>query len=398
MTPDGVRGRNLSRLLTLLHRDGPLSRAELTRRTGLNRSTIAALVGELGVLGAAYETDPAESGTVGRPSPTVHPQSRIAVLTVNPDVDAVTVGLVGLGGTIHRRERHPTTTVPTVASTVDLVRGVVDVWRSAGGLDVKCVGVGVAVPGLVSTTDGSVTLAPHLGWQDAPVAAPLASALGLEVVVVNDAFAGAVAESRYGAGRGLADLVYLNGSASGIGGGVLVGGRALRGAHGYGGELGHTVVNAAGTRCDCGRIGCLETEVAQQPLLSLLGADGGSADDLDKLLPGSTDPAVRAEVERQVEWLGVALGNFVHVFDPEAIVLGGFLGSLHTAAGDRLTDTVRRRGFAAVIRDVAIARAELGSALLTVGAAEVAFDPVLSDPSRIDCRHQALKETAILGD
>lgn len=385
MTPDGVRGRNLTRLLTLLHREGPLSRAELTRRTGLNRSTIAALVSELRVVGAAYETEPAESGTVGRPSPTVHPQSRVAALTVNPDVDAVTVGLVGLGGTVHRRERHATTTVPTVASTVDLVRDVVSDWLRADDLDVRLVGVGVAVPGLV--TAGSVALAPHLGWRDQPVATPLAAGLGLDrcvsVVVVNDAFAGTVAESRYGSGRGLEDLVYLNGSASGIGGGVLVGGRALRGAHGYGGELGHTVVNAGGVLCDCGRTGCLETEVARRPLLELLGADDDSADDLDRLLTTSTDPAVHAEVERQVDWLGVALGNFVHAFDPEAIVLGGFLGSLYAAAGDRLTATVRRSGFAAVIRDVAIAHAELGPALLTVGAAEVVFDEVLADPSRI---------------
>lgn len=386
MTPDGVRGRNLSRLLTLLHREGPLSRADLTRRTGLNRSTIAALVTELSALGAAYETEPADSGTVGRPSPTVLPQSRIVALTVNPDVDAVTVGLVGLGGTVHRRERHATTAVPTVASTADLVRAVWDQWTAAADLDVHLVGVGVAVPGLVS--NGRVTFAPHLGWRDEPVAPPLAAALGLDslevdVVVVNDAFAGTIAESRYGSGRGLHDLVYLNGSASGIGGGVLVGGRALRGAHGYGGELGHTVVNAGGLLCDCGRTGCLETEVARRPLLDLLGVDDDSADDLDRLLTTSTDPAVRAEVERQVDWLGVALGNFVHVFDPESIVLGGFLGSLYAAAGDRLTDAVRRSGFAAVIRDVALARAELGSALLTVGAAEVVFDPVLADPSRI---------------
>ena len=103
MTPDGVRGRNLSRLLTLLHREGPLSRADLTRRTGLNRSTIAALVTELGTLGAAFETEPAESGTVGRPSPTVHPQGRIVALTVNPDVDAVTAAAEAGGATVREQ-------------------------------------------------------------------------------------------------------------------------------------------------------------------------------------------------------------------------------------------------------------------------------------------------------
>src|SRR5688572_25239465 len=116
-----TRQHNLSSIITNLHHSGSLTRAELTRRTGLNRSTVGALVGELADAGLAFETAAPEGGGVGRPSPLVHANSRVAALALNPDVDAIDLGLVGLGGVLHARARHATTTVPTAAATVRLV-------------------------------------------------------------------------------------------------------------------------------------------------------------------------------------------------------------------------------------------------------------------------------------
>src|SRR5689334_13119559 len=93
-----TRRHNLSAVITHLHHSGSLTRAELTRRTGLNRSTVGALVAELEDGGLAYETAAPEGGGVGRPSPLVHANSKVAALAVNPDVDAIELGLVGLGG------------------------------------------------------------------------------------------------------------------------------------------------------------------------------------------------------------------------------------------------------------------------------------------------------------
>ena len=107
-------------VMTMLHHAGGCSRAELTKRTGLNRSTIAALVAELVDLGMAFEVEPESVvGRVGRPSPQVVPNPGLAAIAVNPDVDAVTVGLVGLGGEVIRRIRFNTTRVPTVAEAIN---------------------------------------------------------------------------------------------------------------------------------------------------------------------------------------------------------------------------------------------------------------------------------------
>ncbi|KQP56551.1 ROK family protein [Agreia sp. Leaf283] len=380
---DQARRHNLSTILTLLHHGGSQTRAGLTRATGLNRSTIAALVAELAELGLVYETQQTDPGTVGRPSPFVHLTDRMLAVAVNPDLDAVTIGLVGLGGRVHSRVRHETPAAPGVSETIDIVRREVDALRAGLDDDQRIVGVGLAVPGLVRTSDGVVTLAPHLLWNDEPLAEPVAAQVGIPALAANDAQLGLLAESLFGAGRGVDDIVYLNGSTSGIGGSVLVAGRTLQGARGYAGELGHTLVNSNGVTCFCGKTGCLETEVSVGRLLDVLGADPVDGDEFDRMLGETVDDAVRAEIDRQLDVLGTALGNFVAIFNPSSIILGGFLGSLFAANPTRLQDGIRRASFGTLGEQVTVERAQLRTRLLMVGAAELAFGPMLADPAGV---------------
>ena len=385
-TPSGmesIRTQNLSRILTLLHRRGPLSRADLTRLCGFNRSTVGALVGELSELGLAYETDPPALKRVGRPSPLVHVNDRIAAIAVHPDVDAVTVGVVGLGGKVHRRIRHNAGSRPSVANTVNISRTLVgDMQTELAGMT-RVIGVGAAVPGLVNSTDGSVLLAPHLQWSNEPLAAALSEGLGLPARAANDANLGSLAESLFGAAVGASDVVYLNGSASGIGGGAMVGGVPLRGAAGFAGELGHTVVTPGGAPCHCGRRGCLETEVSIGRLLAILGLDHADQDQLEEAMTRDSSPALIAETRRQLDLLAEALANFVNIFNPGTIVLGGFLGVLHSFVPDRLEAAVAETAIGGLGSKVSIRRAALGTDLLLVGAAELVFARLLADPASI---------------
>ena len=381
---DTVRQHNLSTVLEMVHRAGPASRSELTRRTGLNRSTIAALVGELVDLGLVTESEPDANNRVGRPSPVVTASGSVCAIAINPEIDAVTVGVVGLDGTVHHRVRYPTASAPTVADAVAIGRSIIDGLRPDLDDRYRVVGIGAAIPGLVRVSDGVVRLAPHLDWRDEPFAELLAAATGFPVAAGNDANLGANAERLFGAGRGYSDLAYLNGGASGIGAGVIVDGKPLTGRSGYAGELGHTLVNSAGIRCHCGAIGCLETEVSQSALLHVLGLPGADPDELDRALAAESAQApVQAEVERQLGYLAVAVRNAANVFNPELIVLGGFLGSLVAAAPGRLEELVSGQGLGATAESLVIARAELGSGLLMVGAAELAFAGLLADPASL---------------
>ena len=381
---DTVRRHNLATVLGLVHHEGPVARSALTLATGLNRSTVGALVAELVDQGLVTEREPQTSNRVGRPSPVVSPDGRVVAIAVNPEVDAITVGVVGLDAVVQRRVRHATGHVPTAEEAASIAAAVIDGLRPVLTAASRVVGVAVAVPGIVREGDGVVRLAPHLEWSEEPFAEQLAAATGYPVLAANDASLGANAERLFGAGRGASDLVYFNGGASGIGAGAIVGGRPLTGISGYAGELGHTLVNSSGVRCHCGAIGCLETEVSQQALLAVLGMTAADADELDRALADAVaagDTRVLAEVDRQRGFLATALRTATNVFDPGLIVLGGFLGSLHALDPDVLPALVTAQALSANGEKLRIERALLGSDVLMIGAAERAFGPLLASPS-----------------
>jgi predicted NBD/HSP70 family sugar kinase len=253
--------------------------------------------------------------------------------------------------------------------------------RSELDASYRITGIGVAVPGLVNGDDGVVRHAPHLGWRNEPVARMLSEATGYPCQAANDASLGAEAELIFGAGAGQENLIYLNGGASGIGGGIIADGQLLRGASGYAGELGHTFVRTGGKTCHCGATGCLETEVFQSRLLELAGLTRGDTADLEKALANSRSAEVNDEVARQLLYLGIALRNAVNIFNPEAIVLDGFLGTLHALAPTSLNGTLLSQAMDGPAGQVKIYRAALGSDLMMIGAAELAFTQFLADPA-----------------
>ena len=382
---DVVRRHNLSIVLGLVHAEGSVSRAELTRRTALNRSTIAALVAELVQLGLVLETEPDATNQVGRPSLVIVPSDKLVAISVYPELDAVTIGLVALGHRVLRTVRYDNVRIPSAREVVNIVGAVVAGMRGELDERFRVAGIGVAVPGLVGVTDGIVSLAPHLDWHDEPLADMLREATGYPVWAANDATAGAIAEARFGSGRGVDDLIYLNGGASGIGGGVVSSGTLLGGASGFAGELGHTLVNSEGELCHCGATGCLETEVRRAPLLAALGLEPGQAASLDETLAtawaAGPSPELKELVERQLRFLGIALAGFTNMFNPRLIVLGGFLGSLLGVAGGSLIEAVRGRAIIGSRDNVEITRSTFGANLLMIGAAELALAGVLADPA-----------------
>ncbi|WP_344775005.1 ROK family protein [Gryllotalpicola kribbensis] len=381
---DSVRMHNLSTVLTIAHHVGPVSRSDVTRETGLNRSTIGALVGELVELGLVTESGPNANLRVGRPSPVISPNPRIAALAVNPEIDAVTVGLVGLDGRVQQRRRVALDHVPSPDEAVAAAAGAITGLIETASVE-RVVGVGVAMPGLVRPADGLVRRAPHLGWVDVPFAQMLTDATGLPVRASNDAQLGAYAEHVFGAGVGVSELIYVNGGSSGIGGGVILGGAAFTGAAGHAGELGHVRVGSSDAVDSGGLAGTFEAEVSRARLLAALGLEGASidADGLTAAILASDDPAVRAEVHRQLELLGIALSTALTLFNPRLVVLGGFLATIYQADGAVLDRAVARATLPETLEGVQITRTRLGSDILLIGASELAFEALLSDPASL---------------
>lgn len=380
-----MRRHNVSTVLRHVHVQGAISRADLTGRLGLNRSTIKAIVAELAASGLVSEELPRTRARAGRPSHVVVPRAGAYVLAASMSIDCVHVAAIGLGGRVlARRERSLCGTDSQPAAVVARVATSLLRLRRDLPPGSELVGVGVSVPGLVRRADGLVELAPNLGWVGVPFGDMLRSrlAVGVPLQVGNDADVGALAEHVRGAGRGSDNLIYISGEV-GIGGGVIVAGRILEGSGGYAGELGHLGVNPAGRTCRCGAVGCLETEVGAEALLRAAGrpADGGTAavaETIERAAAG--DPAAVRGVEHVARWLGRGLGGIVNLLNPDLIILGGSLTAVFLAAPDVVHRALRASTLAASARQLRIATPGLGADSSLLGAAESAFESLLNDP------------------
>ncbi|MFB7894006.1 ROK family protein [Microbacterium sp. NPDC056044] len=377
---EGVRQRNLARLLRLVHLEGPLSRATLTEATALNRSTIADLVGELVREGLVIERAPDPSRRVGRPSPVVAADARVVAIAANPEVDALTIAAVGLDRGIPLRERIELDHLLTPDETARLIAERVALWRAGELADARVVGVGLAVPGLVRAADGLVRNAPHLRWTDAPLRDLVAEATGLATTVGNDATLGAIAEHLFGAAAGFDDVVYLNGGASGIGGGVIVHGMPLLGAGGYTGEFGQNRPGIASEADRRAGNGVLEDEVSRARLLAAVGLQAADDPALAAALAGAGVGAAE-EVARQRRILSTALANAVNALNPAVVVLGGFLATIAAPDVPGLTALVQDQAMSANAEDLEIRVASLAEDRLLIGAAEAAFADLLRGPT-----------------
>ncbi|MTE22791.1 ROK family transcriptional regulator [Microbacterium sp. ZXX196] len=375
-----VRRANLGSVVRLVHRDGALSRAELTARTGLNRSTISDLVGALSEAGLVAEREPDPTRRVGRPSPVVEPGPGVLALAVNPEVDAVEIGAVALGGRVVARIRHPVERRVTPAETARYVGDALAAWRRGPLAGARVRGVAAAVPGLVRAADGLVRVAPHLGWREADLAGELARTTGLPAVATNDASAGAVAEGLFGSARACDDVVYLNGGASGIGGGLILAGSHVGGAGGYAGEWGQNQpsISAGADRRVPG--GVLEDEVNRGRLLAAVRMSAADDDALGRALAAATGPDVADEVARQRRILQATLANAANVLNPRVIVLGGFLALLRASDPRAFDRGVRDQMLPAPAENLEIRAAALGADRLLIGAAERVFDALVADP------------------
>jgi predicted NBD/HSP70 family sugar kinase len=384
---ESVRRANLSAIVGELHARGGSSRSELVASTGLTRSAIRGLLGELTAAGLASEASGASLGTPGRPSVRVRLNARGAVvIALDVEVDSLAAAVVGLGGTVlhHERVTRPRGHLAVdeiVADLADLAR----MARQALPHDARLVAVGAAVAGVVRRSDGFVAMAPNLGWRDVPFGSRLARALGggFAPAIANEADLGALAEHRRGAARGVDDVLFISGEV-GVGGGLIVAGRPLTGAVGYGGEVGHLPVNPDGARCGCGSTGCWETELGERALLVRAGlpADGGrEAVETVLARAASGDATTLDAIAESGRWLGIGLAGLVNVFNPRLVVLGGLLGRLHPFVARVVEEQLDRRALPAPREIVRVVPASLGIDAPLLGAAELAFEPLLSDPA-----------------
>ena len=379
-SPEEVRRYNLGSLLRYVHLNGATSRAELTNRLGLNRSTIGALTAELTTAGLVSEAVPRETGRAGRPSLVVRPESvRVHAYALSIEVDRLRAARVGLGGRVLDRRECRRPPGMQVLDTVEPLADFVGAMRREVADGARHVGTGVAVAGRIRRADGTVRLAPTVDWAE-----PLGAALGDEhrLTVGNHADVSALVEHSRGAAIGCDNVIYLHGDA-GIGAGIIAGGAQVTGYGGHGGDIGHMVVNPYGRECTCGSRGCWETEIGEQALLRRAGRDGETGREavlgvVRAAMHG--DSRAQFAVRRAGEWIGFGVGNLANIFNPEAVIFGGTLRDVYLVAAAQIRSRLNEVALPACREHIRLRTPGLGNDAALIGAAELAFQHLLDDP------------------
>jgi predicted NBD/HSP70 family sugar kinase len=380
---EDLREHNLSALVGLLHKFGTLSRAQLTSSTGLNRTTISNLVSELKELGLVYESQSTGPTGVGRPSVMVSLRADVVAFAVNTALDATTVGVVNLLGQVLTKARRPNPVNLTAAMAVQSANDLIIHMRANLAPGTRIIGIGVAIPGQVRVAEGLVRFAPAFKWIDAPFGPMLNKLSDLPVYIDNDASLGCLAERTMGSARKFSNIVYLFGGTNGIGGGVVIEGQQLRGASGYASELGHIRISDSDAKDYSGLVGTLESAVRRDRLLKLLGLKSATEDELEVAILSTNSLEAIAEFKVQIDSLSIGVANLVNIFNPEVVILSGFLASLFKFDNNRLLEEFRRHTLVASQEEVTVIPGKLNANLLMVGAAELPIRQIIENPSLI---------------
>jgi predicted NBD/HSP70 family sugar kinase len=348
---------NQQLVLRVIRDQGPRSRAEIVRQTGLSAPTVSKAAASLLTAGLVEEVK--ENGlALGRPAPKLTlATARAQVVGVVIDVNRCSIVASGLDGELcPERTRY----IETPADYNELIDALVSNVQSLPARPhATTLGVGVTVPGLIDHRQNLNILSPNLHVIDGrSPGLDLADRLGVECVMIQDQHALCLAERHYGRARGLDDFAILDVS-SGVGMGVVSGGRLVRGHRGFAGEIGHITVDPDGRPCGCGNRGCLETVACDTALARRLSRRLRRRLDIDEVVrlvrSGRLD--AREECRDLVDSLAIGLATVINIFNPATLFVHGQFFDADDRLFDQVIDHTSKRALAPSFADCRIVRA-----------------------------------------
>jgi predicted NBD/HSP70 family sugar kinase len=389
-----LRRVNRTGVLRRLFLAGPLNRVVLAQLTGLSGGSVTNVTAELLDEGLIREVGLEESDG-GRPR---------VLLEIDPDFGAV-IGIdVGETGilvegfdlSMHELAAASTPLHPQhhdAATVIEhIAQAVVELKERFEAEGRRVLGVGVALPGVVEHDGDALVQAPNIGWADVALERVLQERVGLPVRAENGAKTLGQAEMWLGAGRG-AEHAIVTLWGTGVGAAIFTGGTLYRGAASSAGEWGHASIVAGGKRCRCGGAGCLEAYIGAGPLFAewaeldaaaAAGVDPDAEEWVDELLAAAaTNPAAAELLDRTAAYFGVAAANLVNLFNPERIVVGGWLGRrLGPTLLSRMRGALDEQALGYAASRVTLELGRLGGDAVALGASTLVVEELLAAGGR----------------
>jgi glucokinase-like ROK family protein len=391
-----VRKINRSLILNTLRLHAPVSRAQVANFTGLTRGTVSNIVNALIDDGLVFE-DKLEDSKIGRPSILLglRPDGG-AVVGVEVGVDFISVLLTNFVADTLWEIREKTSPSQSQTEIINQAEQYIDQALSiAKEQELRPLGIGVGLPGLVNTRQGNLIIAPNLHWANVPLRLIWNQRFHLPVYIENEANLAALGEYYFGVARNVDNFICLT-SGIGLGGGIMIDGRLFRGGYGYGGEIGHIQRDPQGELCGCGRVGCWETQVGPRAVLSrvrkqlnvnndpaLLAACAGSLDnltfDLVVKFAESGDTICRQAIEEVAVNLGVGIADLVNIFNPSLVLIGGAFISAKDIMHSIIEKTIFSNALQPSIDNLQIKFSERSTEACVLGAVAVVLDDILRE-------------------
>ncbi len=382
-----VRQINRAAILQIIREKGPISRVMLARLSKLTSATAFSIVEELTGMGLVKESGIGASAGGRKPMLFEFNPSAFAAVGVDLRANRLIATVTDLEAQPLAKIVHPYHGQVDGPEGARLISQAAQEAIHISGMPLdKLVGLGVSVPALIDSNSGLVVQAVNLSWEQVPLRELLREQLDIPIHIIDVSIALTVAETYFGSGRGVQNLICLN-VGEGVGSGIVIGGQLYLGADGVAGEIGHTTVDEDGPRCRCGNYGCLERLVANPAIAerAIKGLKQGAISSIRDSVGGKLEEVGAQDVVKAAKladgfaqsilietgrYLGVGIANVVNFLNPEMVIVGG---SLPQMAGELLLEPLREavqyRSLTIPARRVRILPADLGIEASSIGAA-----------------------------
>ena len=381
-----VRKLNNNIIIEILRKEAPVSRANLSAMTGLNRSTVSSIIDEL-IDGSWVRETSFQTDKIGRPGLLleINPQGGF-VIGVEIGVDFLLCLVINFSAEVIWKKHIETNPedgqVVILQQAFELAGEAIEFSKKEYG---RCLGIGIAIPALVDVQNGIVKLAPNLKWENVPLRLIWNQQFHYPVFVENDGNAAALGEHYFGAARGINNLIYIA-AGYGLGSGIMVDGKVLRGNKGYASEVGHMTYDPDGALCSCGKRGCYETVIGPRAVIESVrklirekGPDktsikisdnGRNTINYDAVVNAAmeNDPIAIDALKDVGSKLGLVVSHLVNIFDPKIVILGGALNYAKDFIQPAVSKVVKENALQLCQEDLEITNSYLGQESSVMGA------------------------------
>jgi glucokinase-like ROK family protein len=392
-----VRKFNTAVVLNTIRHHTPLSRAEVAKFTGLNRSTVSQIINALLERRLVQETI-LQSDRVGRPGLLLelNPSGGFAI-GIEIGVDFISLVVTDFLAKVLWRERIKSDAHDSIEGILERAFQMTEEALQKGfSSNLAPLGIGLGVPGLVDLRHGKLEYAPNLGWNHVPLSKLFSDRFNLPVFVDNEAKAAALGEYYFGAARGKNNFIFLT-AGVGLGAGIMIDGKLFRGSHGFASEVGHIIMDPQGEICGCGKRGCWETQVNLRAVIrcfrenvrkgipsTIIKPENSEVDNImfetiAKAAQKGDDAALIA-MHEVGERLGFGIANLVNIFNPQMVILGGELNIAGEMLLPVVKEVVSRNAMKLESQNLKITASVHGRDACVMGAVALVLDDILHEP------------------